>query len=739
MVAAHARLAYDAATKQGQIEVMTTPFDHPILPLITDTDLAKIALPSVQLPSHRFQQPEDARQHVLRAQVLYQRLFGRAVTGMWPAEGSVSEAVVPLFSSLGVRWIASDRRVLERSTPADQPIYTPYRVDPDTTAGGGSGALAIVFRDTELSDKLGFYYQGGTPVENVADLRKSLLRHAPRYGSDRLLTVILDGENAWEHYRLDHDAKGFLRGMYTALVEEQQLGRLETVTVSEYLDGNPARGVTAHPIATLPELEPLFSGSWIGASYATWIGEEEENTAWDYLAQVREDLASFEQMGLSRPDPSAAEPAQGTNAWHAARAWTSMYAAEGSDWFWWYGSDQTADGGDDPFDRIFLALLRNVYVEAAATGLPVVVPDFPPILRLCRPPAGPMTAQPTIDGAFTPDGGDPEQPNEWTQAGAGVCLDVDSGARPNPDDDLAVYHHGLRPDAVLLALRFREDLGPKSDYQVRLYFSQKHLASTDPLMIEQDPKLDHTRLGTPLAFGAGGAAREVTIDLSGAATASVAEVDRTVWGPPGAAPMIEARAGERVVEVRIPNPAIHFQADDPLEMVITVVEGGREIDRAPASGTVVLASDRSQLVEVTLVVDVTGARLAIDAVKAIDDPPPPRGTGEVFIVGNQAEIGNWTPNSVAMSDDGETLGDKTAHDNLWTFRLLVPPGTDLQYKYTIGHAGQGWGPTEEYPLTNRGLVVKDLDGNRKLELHDVFADRPDPSGSIPEMTEIADP
>ncbi len=319
VVAAHKALMYDATTKQGQVEVMTTPFFHPILPLLTDTELAKQAMPTTPMPSKRFQQEADADAHVAKAVKRFTDDFGRAPTGMWPAEGSVAEAVVPIFARHGVRWLATDRRVLEKSTPANQPIYSPYRIDVDTVAGDGGTVddeLAIVFRDTELSDKIGFHYQGQPAAANVADYMASLRKHSPRYGEDRLLTVILDGENAWEWYKQDNDGIGFLEGMYGALTGAQTEGEVRTVTVSEYLDGNAARQVPAHPVHALPELEPLFAGSWISGSFSTWIGEDEENLAWDYLADVRADLADFAAgYGfMARPDPLAAPPPEGPTA-----------------------------------------------------------------------------------------------------------------------------------------------------------------------------------------------------------------------------------------------------------------------------------------------------------------------------------------------------------------------------------------------------------------------------------------
>lgn len=751
IVPVHKKLIYDAVAKTGQVEVMATPFYHPILPLLWDTELAKTALPTTPMPVHRFQQEGDAQYHVQQAKRTYTQRFGKPVTGMWPAEGSVAEAVVPLFASESVKWVATDRLVLERSTPPDGAIYTPYRIDADTVVGDGgdsSDELAIIFRDTSISDKLGFQYQGSTAEDNVVDFLDSLRKHSPDYGDERLLSIILDGENAWEWYRLDNDAIGFLDGMYTALTQAQAVDEFRTVTVSEYLSGNDARKVKAHPTHELPELEPLWPGSWISGSYSTWIGEDEENLAWDYLWQVRSDLASFEAQGLTRPALDA-NPAPNTPAWHAWKAWESMYAAEGSDWFWWYGSDQTAAGGDGPFDRIYLELLKSVYRHAQAAGIPnVTVPDLVPILRYCEPSKQAMSAPPTIDGVFNPDDGhDASKPNEWTMLGSGACMDVDSGVGGNPDDVIKTYYAGQDATNVYLALRMSANAPTRlgSSWALRLYFSHRHLVSLGPPVdAVEDPKLATTRLGDPITMQVGGAAREVevTFDMAGAlASATVATVNGTAWDAPMASVGVQAQLGTDVIELVVPKAALNFQAGDPLEMLTTVVTtgtGAAEVDRAPNQNALVVHADRSKLVEITFVLDCTGNRLPLTAVKPIDNPVPPAGTGKAFIVGNLPELANWTPSSVQMFDDG-TNGDESAGDNFWTFRLLVPPMTSVQYKYTIGNAGDGWGPSEEYPLTNRGFEAKDLNGDGKMLVRDVFADRPEPSGSLPPLTTIENP
>jgi alpha-amylase/alpha-mannosidase (GH57 family) len=743
IVGAHRKLLYEPTAKSGQIEVMTTPFYHPILPLLADTELAKRAMATSTMPSTRFQHPEDAQFHVAQAARTFQQHFGQPVTGMWPAEGSVAEEVVSLFAQNGVKWIATDRLVLERSTPASQPIYSPYRIDSDTVVGDGGDAtdeLAVIFRDTSISDKIGFQYQGGTPTENVTDFLESLRRHSPDYGDERLLSIILDGENAWEWYSKDEDAIGFLDAMYAALTRAQTIDEFRTVTVSEYLSGNAARKVSAHPTHGLPELEPLFAGSWIAGSFSTWIGEDEENLAWDYLTKVRSDLALFETQGLTKPALDA-NPTPGTAAWHASKAWQAMYAAEGSDWFWWYGADQTASGGDQPFDRIYLGLLTSVYQHAKDFGINTTVPSLVPILRYCEPPHGPMTSAPTIDGAFVPDdGNDASKPNEWTQKGSGACADIDSSVGVSPDDVLTTYYLGQDSEKVYLALRMSATASTRlgASWLLRLYFSHRHIkALGPPVEIEQDESLTKTRLETPLVMQAGGAARELELTMTGSqlTQATLSTVVAGAWQATGQSVTVQGAGVGDVIELAIPKVLLNYQLDDPLEMVVTAVSGTTEVDRAPNLNAVLIHSDRSRMVEVTFVADCTGNRLPLTKVKNIDNPPPPTGTGRVFIVGNLPETGNWAPNTIPMFDDG-TNGDETAQDNFWTFRMLVPPMTSVQYKYTIGITGQSWGATEEYPLTNRGFVAADENGDGKVVIHDVFADRPEPSGSLPGLTQM---
>ncbi len=377
VVLIHKQLLYSAEQRRGQVEVITTPYYHPILPLIYDSDLAKICQPNDALPQ-RFAYPQDAEAQVVKAVKMYKEVFGVAPTGMWPGEGSVAQPVLNVLRRNGILWTASDVKVLTRSEPKNSQNTTAYRFPAGTDKRGSDLSMALVFRDTELSDRIGFKYQNYKGEDAAEDFVKTILSFAPKSDqADVLITVILDGENAWEWYRQDIDGKEFLNAFYRKLSALYASGQIITTTTTEYLQGNATRGIGPHPILQLPAMTQLWPGSWINGNYDTWIGEQEENKAWEYLLRARTDL---EKSGLKRPDPNAAPPKQGTRAWYTYMTWEAMYAAEGSDWFWWYGNDQSAPAGDEPFDEAFRIHLENMYKFARRAGASISSPGFEPIL-----------------------------------------------------------------------------------------------------------------------------------------------------------------------------------------------------------------------------------------------------------------------------------------------------------------------------------------------------------------------
>jgi alpha-amylase/alpha-mannosidase (GH57 family) len=763
VLAVHTELLFDG--ESGQVEVLTTPFYHPILPLLYDTDLAAEGQPAAALPDPAFSYPEDVETQIALAVEFYTRTFGQAPRGMWPSEGAVAEEIVPAFREQGIDWIATDRKVLERGRPDSSHLFA-YRVDADTVAGDGGDTddeMMVVFRDTGLSDKVGFFYQSNPAQENATDFMLDVLGTAPRWGEpERLLTVILDGENAWEWYVLDHDAKAFFDALYSSLTRAHDAGMVMTVTGSEYIDGNAARGVDAHPVSGLDEYEDLFPGSWDGGTLATWIGEQEENLGWSYLVITRADLQTAFEDALAANgslsdavrtslDPPSESDVAAFNWW---RAWQAMYAAEGSDWFWWYGTDKTARGGDAPYDVIFRSQLQATYdfmnAALAEDGLDEVeLPVFPPVIQ---EPAvrlnGPFATPPTLDGEV-----DPAQ--EWGPP-AGAFFDNDSsGTEPDDDDDIARVYFGYEEVldggdvddiVVYLGILFNAavaDLAP--GYRLAVYTNHQNVVEGDEgIEVVGDPMNDTTEEGLEVAFRAGGAARQVRIDWTPESMAvSLAEADGTGGWDAVDGHSIEVGAQSLpdnvMVEMAIPLSDLGMLPGDPFEFMVVasdLIDTSREvIDIAPNIETQVVFVDPTKLVTVIFELDATGDEIPLEEhVPLIRNPPPPDGDGAASIVGNQRELGDWTPNSVFLSDDGADF-DLEAGDNYWTGAFAFPEGTWLEYKYTIGHPGDGWGATEEYPLTNRGYLVP-ADGTRRVRIHDIFADRPDPTNTLAPNTQV---
>ena len=318
---------YRQLDERGQIELTTTPLYHPILPLVIDSDAARRCAPTRPVPQ-RFAWPQDARWHVEEAAAVFANLFGRRPRGMWPAEGSVSPEVVPLFAEAGVRWIASDEDVLMASSPRpsnrEDALYRPY------VAASGGHEIDILFRDHAISDLIGFTYAHNPPDDAAADLVNRLEAAAAGTRNGALISVILDGENPWEAY--EDDGHPFLLALFRRL---EQSPRIRTVLPGDHLAQHPPTDRLTH----------LHSGSWILGNYQIWIGAEETNAAWNLLGQARALLAESSEA--------------------SDETWRAMYAAQGSDWFWWFGDDFTCTHKAE-FDNLFRAQLRAVYEGCGA-------------------------------------------------------------------------------------------------------------------------------------------------------------------------------------------------------------------------------------------------------------------------------------------------------------------------------------------------------------------------------------
>ncbi len=371
---------YRRLMEREQIELTTTPFFHPILPLLIDTDFTQRARPDLPLPS-RFHAPDDAEAQLKRAVEFHAATFGRAPVGLWPSEGSVCPELIPMLSKVGLRWLATDEGILARSlNAAQQPwqrhqdLYQPYQV------GSENHGVTMLFRDREISDAFGFVYHKTTPsmaAEDVLRRLRQIIYDTPQ--EQVTIAIALDGENPWEHYH--EGGEQFLSLLYKACSNGALDGdavHTTTATISDALHASPATRRVSH----------LHSGSWINQDYKIWIGHHEDNRGWDLVNQTRSRLAEI----------SATLPSD-----RAQAAWDELYAAEGSDWFWWYGDDFDTDYKEE-FDRLFRTHLQNVWTIAGLTppdllNQPISSPRSMPDTDLMNPPLALLN--PSIDGLVT--------------------------------------------------------------------------------------------------------------------------------------------------------------------------------------------------------------------------------------------------------------------------------------------------------------------------------------------------
>jgi len=427
---------YKELQERGQIELTTTPFYHPILPLLCDTNVAKEAMPYVKLPSSSFQHPEDAEAQIRLAVEYHEQKFGSRPKGMWPSEGSVSEQIIPLVAKAGIKWLATDEGILERSlhkiemrarTLSAAELYQPYLVEKD------GQTVAMIFRNHFISDQIGFVYYRWSVSDALADFfshLNNIRMSLPEDQRSYLVSVILDGENAWEYY--PGGGKEFLEAFYGRLSRDPMV---KTVRVSDYLEQFPPN----------KKLTKLFAGSWINSNFKIWIGHDEDNLAWDYLNKARLALE-----GASKEDSKT--------------AWQEIYIAEGSDWCWWYGDDHSSEN-DAVFDALFRKHLKNVY-SLIGRNPPKYLEIPIKKLRLVRPVKEPAyLIQPILDGEVT-------NYYEWLAAGQ-YDLSRARGAMHQIETILQEIYYGFSMTDLYLRLQVNLDLSSEEakNFAFALIFS----------------------------------------------------------------------------------------------------------------------------------------------------------------------------------------------------------------------------------------------------------------------------
>jgi alpha-amylase/alpha-mannosidase (GH57 family) len=413
------------ASERGQIEISTSPFYHPILPLLCDSNIALESHPGLPLPRRRFEHPEDARAQLRAAVDLHTRLFGSRPRGLWPSEGSVSDQVLHLAAEEGFAWAATDEGVLGRSlnvgfyrqpdgtVTTGRELYRPHRLV------GAEREISIFFRDHQLSDLIGFVYSRMDAQAAAADLHHRI-RTAGRSTGDRpaVVSVILDGENAWEFF--PGNGREFLKSFYGRVASDPELA---AVTASEALQ-----------VAEPGTLRHVVPGSWINANFDVWIGASEDNRAWDLLTDARDFFA--ERSARPDADPAPVELAR-----------QELWIAEGSDWCWWYGPEHSS-ALDEEFDLLFRKHLSNIYrlLDTSPPDELAVPIKRPKVHAVNVPPTARI--EPRVDGEIS---------NYFEWLGAGVYTpDYRSGSMHGRAQFIEALYYGYSGKALYLRL----DLSP---------------------------------------------------------------------------------------------------------------------------------------------------------------------------------------------------------------------------------------------------------------------------------------
>lgn len=517
---------YAAAEQRGQAELTTTPFFHPILPLIYDSQFAERSLPGREFPK-RFHWPQDAAAQLVLAVEQHEQLFGKRPRGLWPSEGSIAPELIPLMQRVGIQYFCSDEENLFNSIKRD-PAYRGAEVDHLELFQGwrveyDGASVNAVFRERPLSDFIGF-----TASKNSADeAARHLLHHLTHIASlvprdTGFIPLILDGENAWETFA--DGGEGFLRALYSGISAERD--RLHSCTIEDYFARNPPRR----------HLSTLHTGSWISSNFDIWIGEEEENRAWDLLGDAR----TFLQKQI---DAGALTGEQQN------RALREIYAAEGSDWFWWYGPDFSTEN-DDLFDELFRQHLKNVYILCGALAPAALDTPITRAKAVGRYELPQSFIEPEVDGWLS-------SYFEWIGAGS-YRAGSEQGAMYRSGRLIETIQFGFNDESLFL----RIDLDGKWQdvtFHVAFFSPRGFLLKSKPLSRRQD------------GYRTAGATQEYTITTPGGV-----ELKR------------DNIAAAEIVEWEIPLLDLTLKPGAPVAFQIRLLQGGIERESYPESGAIQL-------------------------------------------------------------------------------------------------------------------------------------------------------
>ena len=324
---------YQKLQDKGQIELAMSPYSHAMLPQLIDFESARQAHPNVDLPNaeHYPNGIDRARTQLEKGIQTFEQVFGKRPAGCWPSEGGLSQDTLSLLQEYDFEWTASGENVL-RNTIAhsgmstDKCIHHPYQID--------ENKVTCFFRDDQLSDHIGFVFSDWGSTDAVSHFLHIVkqIGAACETDKERVISVILDGENAWEHY--PSNGFSFLTELYQRLSQDPSI---QMTTFSECI----AEGMKGEKLST------LVAGSWVYGNFDTWIGSAAKNHAWDLLVRAYDDC-------IAAPHESGVDD---------EKLRRQLFVCEGSDWFWWL-NDSDPSSAVTEMDSLFRHHLKTLYILA---------------------------------------------------------------------------------------------------------------------------------------------------------------------------------------------------------------------------------------------------------------------------------------------------------------------------------------------------------------------------------------
>lgn len=384
---------------EGRIEILTSPYHHPIVPILINPKDLKFTNSKYSLLETKVALMVDLKEQIKLSIEKITDTFGKAPKGVWPSEHCVSQKALDVFANMGFKWVITDESVLSNSikkefirdfrgcyeNPYDICSLYSYQTKQEKE-------INIVFRDSFIPKLISFEYPHRNSANCADDLFERIktvydkLRVSP--DSNHLLTIAMDGENSWASY--PEDGRLFLEKLYSLIEEDNTL---KTVLIGDYIENNKKFE---------KKLKKVASGSWVNQEFQLWIGEPTKNLAWQYLIEARNLFKANEKAGkLTKEQIQSIK--------------NEIYIAEGSDWFWWYGEPNNS-GQDHIFDFLFREHLRNIY-EIMEENVPDYL-DLPLISVIGKPSKNPRREiKPLINGSSVDN-------DEWNFAG---CIDIPGG------------------------------------------------------------------------------------------------------------------------------------------------------------------------------------------------------------------------------------------------------------------------------------------------------------------------